>query len=289
MGVSEHRMAVWQWGDADVKPGHVVVCVHGLTRQGRDFDVLARRLIERQPDLTIWCPDIVGRGASDWLTHPTGYQIPVYVADVMNWLAQCHAQQPITRLDWLGTSMGGVMGLILAAQSESVRLFPMSRLVLNDVGPSLPWAFVERLCTYVGQPLVFPHVEAGARALREVSRGFGPHSDEDWLNLCMPMFKAHPDAGVELHYDPRIVLPIQQLTHEVFVQSEALLWSLYDQIACPTLLLRGVESDVLTTDTARAMTQRGPCARLIEFPHVGHAPTLVDPDQSRQVMDWLLA
>ena len=288
-GVVEHRMAVWQWGEDHATPGHVVVCVHGLTRQGRDFDVLARRLIQRQPDLTIWCPDIVGRGASDWLANPAGYQIPVYAADVMHWLAQRHAQQPFTRLDWVGTSMGGVMGLILAAQPETVRSFPLSRLVLNDVGPSLPWAFVERLCTYVGQPLVFPSVEAGARALRDISSGFGPHSDEDWLNLCAPMFKPHPDGGVALHYDPRIVTPIQQLTHEVFHQSEALLWSLYDQITCPTLLLRGVESDVLLPETAQAMTQRGPRASLIEFPQVGHAPTLVDPDQSRQVIDWLLA
>lgn len=282
-------MGVWEWGEEASTSRHVVVCVHGLTRQGRDFDVLARELLVRNPQLTVWCPDVVGRGVSDWLPQPMGYQIPVYVADVMHWLAQSHAQHPIARLDWLGTSMGGVMGLILAAQPDAVRSFPLSRLILNDVGPSLPWAFVERLRTYVGRALVFPSVEEGAGALRDISSGFGPHSDEDWLNLCRPMFKPHAGGGVELHYDPGIVVPIQQLSHEVFLQSETLLWSLYDQITCPTLLLRGQQSDVLTQATAQAMTQRGPRARLMQFPHTGHAPTLVDPNQSRPVLDWLLA
>lgn len=282
-------MGVWQWGGAAEGGGHVVVCVHGLTRQGRDFDVLARQLLARSPSLTVLCPDIVGRGTSDWLSDPMGYQIPVYANDVLNWLSERHARQPITRLDWVGTSMGGVIGLLLAAQPPALRPFPFSRLVLNDVGPSLPWAFVERLQTYVGQPLVFPTVEIGARALRELAPGFGPHSDEAWLALSRPMFKPSPEGGVGLHYDPGIVKPIRQLSHEVFVQSEALLWALYDQIACPTLLLRGVESDVLTPQTAQAMTERGPKARLLEFAQVGHAPTLVVPGQTLPVVDWLLA
>jgi pimeloyl-ACP methyl ester carboxylesterase len=288
-GVPAHRMGVWRWGDQADTSGHVVVCAHGLTRQARDFDVLAGALRARSSSLTVLCPDIVGRGESDWLSDPMGYQIPIYVTDVLNWLSERHARQPITRLDWVGTSMGGVIGLILAAQASTVRPFPCSRLVLNDVGPSLPWAFVERLCTYVGQPLVFPSVEEGARALREISPGFGPHSDEAWLALNVPMFKPRPEGGVGLHYDPGIVVPIRHLSHDVFVQSEALLWSLYDQITCPTLLLRGVDSDVLTPQTARAMTERGPRARLLEFPRVGHAPTLVDPEQVQVVVDWLLA
>ena len=287
--VPEHRMRVWQWGSPMLDNGHVVVCVHGLTRQGRDFDAFAKHLLAQDASLTVLCPDIVGRGQSDRLPDPMGYQIPVYVADVLGWLSALHARQPITRLDWVGTSMGGVMGLILAAQPTQVRPFPISRLVLNDVGPSLPWPFIERLRTYVGQPLVVPTLDAGAQALREISVGFGPHTDEAWLALCTPMFKPLASGGLGLHYDPGIVAPIHQLTPEVFTQSEALLWSLYDQISCPTLLLRGVESDVLTAATAKAMTERGPRARLIEFEGVGHAPTLVALDQAEAVASWLLA
>jgi pimeloyl-ACP methyl ester carboxylesterase len=287
--MGEHCMGVWCWGEEGPGSGHVVVCVHGLTRQGRDFDVLAQQLLARQPGLTILCPDVVGRGASDWLSNPQGYQIPNYVGDMLHWLGERHARQPIRRLDWVGTSMGGIMGMILAAQSAQVRPFPLTRLVLNDVGPSLPWAFVERLRAYVGQPMVFPTVELAARALREVAVGFGPHTDEAWLALSTPMFKPLAQGGVGLHYDPGIAEPIRQLTPEAYAQSETVLWALYDQITCPTLLLRGAQSDVLTAETAHAMTQRGPRARLLESPEAGHAPTLVNANQFLPVLDWLLA
>jgi pimeloyl-ACP methyl ester carboxylesterase len=289
LGVGAHAMGVWSWGDAADDADHLVVCVHGLTRQGRDFDGLARALLGRDPGLAVLCPDVVGRGSSPWLSNPLGYQIPLYVADMLHWLGERHARTPIRRLDWVGTSMGGLIGLILAAQPAQVRPFPLTRLVLNDVGPSLPWAFVERLRQYVGQPLVFPDVQAGARALRDVATGFGPHTDEAWLALSTPMFKPLPQGGVGLHYDPAIVEPIRQLTPEAYAQSEALLWTLYDQIMCPTLLLRGVESDVLSAETAQAMTQRGPRATCLAFDGVGHAPTLLSPEQVEPVLDWLLA
>jgi pimeloyl-ACP methyl ester carboxylesterase len=289
LSVPEHRMAVWQWGAEPRAGGHVVVCVHGLTRQGRDFDVLARRLLAVDPDLTVLCPDVVGRGQSDWLANPQGYQIPVYAADLMQGLSAWHARWPMARLDWVGTSMGGVVGLILAAQPAPARGFPFSRLVLNDVGPSLPWAFVERLRTTVGQPLVFPSVAAGARALREISSGFGPHTEEDWLALNTPMFKTTPQGELVLHYDPAIAEPIRQLTPEAFTQGETVLWSLYDHIGCPTLLVRGRDSEVLMPATAQAMTERGPRAHLLEFAGVGHAPTFVDPAQAQPLLDWLLA
>lgn len=289
MGVAEHRMGVWTWTNASSQADHVVVCVHGLTRQGRDFDVLARQLLARQAGITVLCPDVVGRGSSEWLSNPLGYQIPVYVGDMLHWLSQRHACHPIRRLDWVGTSMGGLIGLILAAQPAQTRPFPLNRLVLNDVGPSLPWPFVERLRQYVGQPLVVANAQEGAQALREISVGFGPHTDEEWLALSAPMFRPLPQGGVGLHYDPGIGEPIRQLTEETYAQGEALLWSLYDQISCPTLLLRGVESDVLTAETARAMTQRGPRAHCLAFEQVGHAPTLVNPTQVLPVIDWLLA
>lgn len=289
LGVAAHGMGLWTWGHASEDASHLVVCVHGLTRQGRDFDGLARALLACDPELAVLCPDVVGRGSSDWLSNPLGYQIPLYAADMLHWLGERHARAPIRRLDWVGTSMGGLIGLILAAQPVQVRPFPLTRLVLNDVGPSLPWAFVERLRQYVGQPLVFPDVQTGARALRELASGFGPHTDEAWLALSTPMFRPLPQGGVGLHYDPAIVEPIRQLTPEAYAQSEALLWALYDQIACPTLLLRGAASDVLSAETAQAMTQRGPRATCLEFDGVGHAPTLLSAEQVEPVLDWLLA
>ncbi len=285
--VPSHAIAVWSWGAPQAD--HLVVCVHGLTRQGRDFDVLAQQLLDRDPTLCVLCPDVVGRGQSDWLSEASSYQIPVYAADMMHWLSARHARQAIRRLDWVGTSMGGVIGLVLAAQPENARNFPVHRLVLNDVGPSLPWPFVERLKTYVGVPQVFESPEQAAQMLRQQSPGFGPHSDADWLNLCRPMLKPGPAGGWVLHYDPAIVEPIRRLTPEAFAQGETLLWTLYDQITCPTLVLRGCDSDVLLPETARSMTQRGPAATLIEFPNVGHAPTLVDRTQTTPLLDWLLS
>ncbi|MBX9961223.1 MAG: alpha/beta hydrolase [Burkholderiaceae bacterium] len=279
-----HRMAYWQWGRADAP--HVVLCVHGLSRQGRDFDVLAQALIARGGDgLRVVCPDVVGRGQSDWLQDPKGYQVPAYAAD-MGVLLQ--ALQPAT-LDWVGTSMGGLIGLVLAGQAGLP--FPIRRLVLNDVGPTISWPAIERIGAYLGAPLRFDSVEQAADALRLISTGFGPHTREQWLALTRPMLKPAPegDGRLMLHYDPAIAIPFRALTPEASAQGEVLLWQLYDAIRARTLLLRGADSDLFSRETAQAMTRRGPHARLVEFPGVGHAPTLVAEDQVRVVSDFLLA
>ena len=274
-----HRMAFWEWGDA-ASP-HVVVCVHGLSRQGRDFDTLARDLLSRDPSLRVVCPDVVGRGRSDWLADPMGYAIPNYVADMVTLLARLNAQT----VDWVGTSMGGLIGLGLASLKNS----PVRRLVLNDVGPVIEAQALQRIGTYLGLPVQWPTVEAAADALQAISTGFGPHTREQWLELTRPQLVPVDGGGFKPHYDPAIAVPFRAITPEIAAAGQAGLWYAYDQLTCPTLLLRGADSDLLSPDTARAMTERGPRARLVEFAGVGHAPTLVAADQREAVAAFLLS
>ena len=285
-----HRMAYWQWGDAAA--AHLVVCVHGLSRQGRDFDVLARALLARAAAqgqaLRVVCPDVVGRGDSDWLKEPMGYQFPTYVGDMLTLLGTLAQQAPIARLDWVGTSMGGLIGLMLAGAPDVPLPLPMRRLVLNDVGPVIEWQALQRIGQYLGKSGPFESVEAGAARLRELAPGFGPHTDAQWLALSRPMLRPAPQGGWRLHYDPAIAVPYAAVTEESSAQGEALLWQLYDQVTAETLVLRGADSDLLSAATARAMQARGPRPRVLEFAGVGHAPTLVADDQVAAVCDFLL-
>lgn len=270
-----HRMAYHEWGDA-ANP-KVLVCVHGLTRQGRDFDVLAQALAD---DYRVVCPDVVGRGESDWLADPMGYAIPYYVADMVTLLARLDAQE----VHWVGTSMGGLIGLGVASLAGS----PVSRLVLNDVGPAIEPASLQRIGQYLGQPAHWATLDEAADALWAISQSFGPHTRAQWLALTEHQIT--PDGtGFKPHYDPAIRQAFTAITPELAAAGEAALWASYDRIACPTLLLRGAESDLLSPATAQAMTQRGPRARLHEFAGVGHAPTLVAPDQVAVVRDFLLS
>ncbi len=285
------RMAYWQWGDPQAE--HLVLCVHGLSRQGRDFDVLAQALCARAPHpLRVVCPDVAGRGHSDGLPDPMAYQLPTYAGDMLALVAHLHAQAPVAQWDWVGTSMGGLIGILLAGQSAlqqaSPTWVPITRLVLNDVGPVVAWRFIERLRTYIGQTGHFDTLQAGADHLRRISPGFGPHTDAQWLALSTPMFKPLPLGGWTLHYDPALAKPVHALTPEAAQHGEALLWQLYDQISAPTLLLRGAESDLLTPEVAQAMQQRGPRAQRVDLPGVGHAPTLVAEDQVAAVASFLL-
>ena len=288
------RMAYWQWGDAAA--GHVLVCVHGLSRQGRDFDVLAQTLLHDAaalglPALRIVCPDMPGRGQSQWLADPRAYQVPVYVVAMLQLMHHLNQQAPIKRFDWLGTSMGGLIGLALAPVSTTPAWplqVPLSRLVLNDVGPAISRVGLERIGQYIGQTGQYASVEEAAQALLKNSTSFGAHTPEQWLALCRPMLQPHPQGGWRLHYDPAIGEVFRTSTPEMLAQSETLLWQAYDAITAPTLLLRGAQSDLLTPETAQAMQQRGPHAQLVEFAGVGHAPTLVTQAQIRPVSAFLL-
>jgi pimeloyl-ACP methyl ester carboxylesterase len=278
----QHRMAYWQWGEPSAD--HVIICAHGLSRQGRDFDVLAQALCDAAPgQLRIVSPDVVGRGKSDWLKDPMGYQIPQYAADMVELINQL---QPKT-LDWAGTSMGGLIGMVISGQPDLPLPVPVRKLILNDVGPALEWTAIQRIGLYLGKTGQFDSVQQAADAMWAISSSFGPHTPTQWLALSQAMVKPS-GTGFTLHYDPSIAIPFASATEESTKQGEAMLWALYDNIKAQTLLTRGATSDLLSVATAQAMTQCGPKAQLVEFAGVGHAPTFVVPDQIKVVVDFLL-
>ncbi|MFZ2738184.1 MAG: alpha/beta hydrolase [Burkholderiaceae bacterium] len=277
-----HRMAYWQWGDPE--NDHVVLCVHGLTRQGRDFDELAQDLCT---EFRVICPDVVGRGQSEWLKTPQSYQITQYASDIRLLLKQL---QPST-LDWVGTSMGGLIAMVLCGADEPLLPVAVRRLVLNDVGPTMQWQALQRIGSSLGQSSRFDSVQQAAGALWQTSSSFGPHSPAQWLALSRPMVKPVGDgtAALTLNYDPAIALPFHAITPESAARSEASLWHFYDNISAETLLIHGAESDFLSSATALEMTRRGPKAQLVEFGGVGHAPTLVSAQQRQVIKSFLLA
>jgi pimeloyl-ACP methyl ester carboxylesterase len=267
------RMAYWEWGDPASR--RVVVCAHGLSRQGRDFDTLAKAM---QGEFRVVCPDVLGRGESDRLTDPSGYQVPGYVADMVTLLARLD----VASVSWLGTSMGGLIGMLLAALPQS----PVARLVLNDVGPAVDAPGIARIASYLGAPLTWANEEEAADYLLTISQGFGPHSRADWLALTRPMLRREGDR-LRLHYDPAIALPMRAVDAAAAAAGQAALWAAYDAIRCPTFVLRGADSDILSPATADAMTVRGPKAKLHSFAGVGHAPMLVDAGQIAVVREFL--
>ncbi len=269
-----HSVSYLDWGEPDA--AHVVVCVHGLTRNARDFDVLAGSL---QSECRVVCPDVVGRGLSGWLADPADYAMPQYLADMTALLARITAHSPPdVRIDWVGTSMGGLIGMLLAAQPET----PIRRLVVNDVGPHLPKAALERIGTYVGKAPRFQSLDAAQRYVRTVSAAFGPLTDAQWRHLTEHSVQADPQGGWVMRYDPGIAFTFTQ------AQADVSLWPVWDCIRSPVLLLRGAQSDLLLRETALEMQRRGPDTTLVEFPGIGHAPVLMDEDQVSVVRDFLL-
>ncbi len=267
-------MAYTEWGEAD--DPRVLICVHGLTRLGRDFDRLARALA---PDYRVVCPDVVGRGRSDTLRDPMHYGVPQYLTDMVTLVARLDVEH----IDWVGTSMGGLIGIALAGQERS----PIRRLVLNDVGPRLDAAAIARIGDYVGVPMSFESVDQAVDYISTIARPFGLTRREDWRELVEPGLR-RDGARWLLHYDPRIAVPFEAATPDRTAADEAALWSLYENIRCPTLVIRGENSDLLSRATAAEMAARGPKARTIEIASVGHAPTLMLPNEIAIVRDFLL-
>lgn len=269
-----HRMHYVEWGAFD-NP-RIVICVHGLSRNCRDFDTLAQVL---ESDFRVVCPDIVGRGKSDWLANKAGYLNTQYAADITTLVARLTAGGPREIL-WVGTSMGGIIGMILASQPDT----PIRRLVLNDVGGVVPKAALARIAAYLGKDPRLHSLKELEMLVRNISAPFGPLSDAQWEHLTRHNATQHPDGRWGFNYDPGIAAPFQGVAI-----ADVPLWPYYDPITCPTLLLRGADSDLLLRDTATEMTQRGPRARLVEFPGIGHAPMLMSSDQIGVVRDFLLA
>lgn len=270
-----HRMAYQQWGDPENPK--VLICVHGVTRVGADFDALAARL---QKDYRIICPDVVGRGYSDSLKQAGLYQIPQYVSDMVSLIARLDVPQ----VHWVGTSMGGLIGMVLAGLENS----PISRLVINDVGPNLDAQAMNRIADYIGQDMRFESFDQALVYIKAISASFGPHDDAQWDKLARDVLRQNPDGSWRKHYDLKLAEPVRAITPELAQAAQAMLWASYDAIRCPVLLLRGAESDLLTRQTAEQMSQRGPHARMVEFAGVGHAPTLLAADQIDAVSRFLL-
>lgn len=267
-----HRMAYTEWGDPS--NSRVLICVHGLTRSGRDFDFLAREL---STHYRVVCPDVVGRGRSHWLRDPAGYGFPQYLADMMTLIARLN----VSSVHWLGTSMGGIIGMLLASMENS----PVNRLVVNDVGPTLTLESIKRIAEYVGQDPTWSTFEEAVVYVRQVSAPFGNLSDAQWHFLTEHTVRQRPDGRWGFVYDPRIAEPFKA----VFADKDIDLWPYYERIACPTLAIRGAESDLLPRPVWQRMGECGPRAALAEVPGVGHAPVFLSIDQVDIVRDFLTA
>jgi pimeloyl-ACP methyl ester carboxylesterase len=266
-----HRIAYREWGDP--RNRDVLVCVHGLTRSARDFDELARALASH---FRIACPDLAGRGDSDRLSDPMLYAVPQYVADMVTLIARLDTES----VNWLGTSAGGLIGMALAAQAGT----PVKKLVLNDVGPVISRIALERIGSYVGNAPAFDSFEDAEQYLRSISKPFGAHSESQWRFLTENWVRKEADGRWRPRYDPRIAEPYRAAMPEKDLE----VWPVYDAIRCPTLVLRGESSDLLSRATTAEMARRGPKAKVVEIPGVGHAPTLLSAEQIGFVRDFLL-
>ena len=275
-------MVVHEWGEPD--NDQVLVCVHGLTRVGQDFQALAQRFSATH---RVLAPDVVGRGASDWLVDPQHYVVAQYAQDMQEMAAQLN----LPPVHWVGTSMGGLVAMMLAGHPERSQLFPaieLRSLVLNDVGAVVSGAALGRIGRYLGADPYFQTVDEAESLVRKIFSGFGEHSDAQWRHLTQVVL--HPDGeGFRFHYDPALSEPFRAAFSMVEGENppDMDLWSLYDNLALPTLLMRGGDSDILTEDVALAMTQRGPRARLLTVPGVGHAPSLVRAGEIESILEWV--
>lgn len=264
-----HKVAYTQWGRDDAP--RTAVCVHGLTRNGRDFDALALNLVD---GWRVACPDVVGRGKSGWISVPALYGYPQYCADMAALIARLGAAE----VDWVGTSMGGLIGMMLAAQPNS----PIRRLVVNDVGPFISKVGLQRIADYVGKDPVFEDMAAVESYLRFVLMGFGRLPAEAWRHMAEHSARQRPDGRYGLAYDPAIAEAFKAQPMD-----DVDLWAIWDRIQCPVLVLRGATSDILQPETAEEMTRRGPKARVVEIPDAGHAPALMTEDQIAVVRAFL--
>jgi pimeloyl-ACP methyl ester carboxylesterase len=270
-----HKMAYKEWGDPHNPK--VLMCVHGVTRVSDDFDNLALAFCDTY---RVICPDIVGRGRSDWLKDPQHYQLPQYVNDLVTLIARLD----VPSVDWFGTSMGGLIGMGLGALPNH----PIRKLVLNDVGPGLNMAALDRIAGYIGEAVRFPTLDQAVDYIRSISAPFGPHTDEEWRKLAGDVLRQDKDGQWIRHYDLGLAEPFKTMTPEIAKQSASILWYAYDAVTCPTMLVRGAESDLLSHEVAVEMTTRGPKAKLVEVEGVGHAPTFMHDDQIAILKEFFL-
>ena len=264
-GESTHRMAYHAWGNP--RNPRVLFCVHGLTRRGSDFKTLAEVMCQ---DYYVVCPDIVGRGDSDCLSNPMQYAVPQYVADI----AQLVKTLGVSQIDWIGTSMGGLIGMVYAAMPNS----PIRRMLINDVGPKIEPDAIKRLGSYVGQPFSFTNRSEALNRLNAICATFGEHTPEEWETYNGPMLIERNGLWI-MHYDPNISVPFASVNPIMAKAGEVAMWHAFKQIHIPMLIVRGAESDLLSAATVAEMCKVNSYARSIEIPNVGHAPAFVKKEQ----------
>jgi pimeloyl-ACP methyl ester carboxylesterase len=270
LGAAFHKMAYVEFGNPAAP---AVLCVHGLTRNGRDFDPLAEALSTR---FHVICPDLPGRGKSDWLPDSAAYQPAIYVAALAHLLAALN--KPVA---WVGTSLGGICGMMTAAAVNT----PITRMVLNDIGPFIPAAALKRIQTYMTEaPTRFPSLAALEAHLRLVHAPFGQLTDAQWAHLARHSYRSvlDPAGSFALHYDPKIVEPIA-----ASVPLDADMWPVWDHIKIPVLTIRGASSDLLTEETFARMIEAGSESLIIA--NAGHAPALMDAPAIAAIQDFLTA
>jgi pimeloyl-ACP methyl ester carboxylesterase len=280
---SSRQIAYTEWGRPD-NP-HIVVCVHGLTRNCRDFDFLAEAL---EADCRVICVDVVGRGQSDWLVSEAGYDnYLLYLSDAIELLKHIRALGGADiQLDWVGVSMGGLIGMALATQPVLPLTLPVPvrRLVISDIGPLIPVTALARIGQYLGRDPRFNSLEEFEVYLKKISNPFGPLTEPQWHHLAIHSVREFDDGTYGFRYDPRIAESFKRhLTKDID------LWEQWDKLHIPTLVLRGMESDLLSAKTAMEMKVRGNRTQIIELSGIGHAPMLISEDQIKIVNDFLMA
>jgi pimeloyl-ACP methyl ester carboxylesterase len=267
-----HKIHVLKWAAEVTTPLPPVICVHGLTRHAYDFVDVAQRLCATRD---VYSFSMAGRGESDWLADPMLYTYPHYVNDCLHII--CH-ELKLGVVDWVGTSMGGLIGMMIAATPQQTLI---RKLVLNDIGPFLPLLAIKRIAFYASRIMHFQTIEDAERHCRVIYADFGIKGDAAWRFFAEKTVRPAKDGGFTLHYDAGIAKVFANVDADVDV------WPMFDAIACPTLLLRGAHSDILSKETAQAMTQRGPKAQLVTFDHCGHAPALQDDGQISMIEGFL--
>jgi len=272
--VGLHRIAYTEWGAPD-NP-RVLVCVHGLTRSGRDFDRVAAAL---SSVYRVVCPDVVGRGLSSWLSNPAYYMIPQYVGDMVTLVARLGVES----VDWFGTSMGGLIGMAFAGLKDS----PIRKMIVNDVGPHVEPVALERIGSYLGQPVSFATQQEVIDHAALLAQSFGPLTPEEWREINSPLVHER-DGAWRFRYDPRIAEPFTKTTPELTALGEAALWQSFAAIEGPVLVVRGEQSDLLSRETVAQMIEKGRNVSSVEIPGVGHAPAFLSADQIDIVKRFLI-
>lgn len=267
-----HRVVYHEWGEPESP--RVVICVHGVGRNGRDFDVIAETLA---PTHRVLAVDMPGRGESEWLADPNDYVFTTYLTTLTALIALSGAET----VDWVGTLMGGLLGMIVAAQPGT----PVARLVVNDVGPAIEPAAIDRIRGYFGNAPTFATYAEIEQYVRTISAPFGPLTDTQWEHVTRTNVRERPDGRWEIGYDPGIAVPFRNAANA----APPNLWPVWDAIHCPTLVLHGAQSDLLSAATAKEMGERGPRPKILDFADVGHAPMLLSSDQIDPVVAFLRA